>query len=87
MLNDQLDKKKKNLLAAKIEAEDSQEDFEDSQLNKEEDYDGDEFEQSTHKSKALKGMALSAKQLDEEEYEKQHAYNAIAEEESKQQYE
>ena len=86
MLNDQLDKKKTNLLAAKIEAEESQEDFEDSQLNKEEDYDGDEFEQSTHKSKALKGMALSAKQLDEE-YEKQPSYNAIAEEESKEQYE
>ena len=87
LLNDQLDKKKTNLLAAKIEAEESQEDFEDSQLNKEEDYDGDDFEQSTHKSKTLKGMALSAKQLDEEEYEKQPAINAIAEEESKDQYE
>lgn len=30
LLNDQLDKKKTNLLAAKIEAEESQEDFEDS---------------------------------------------------------
>jgi hypothetical protein len=45
LLNDQLDKKKSNLLAAKIETEEDPEDFQDSQQQRMDDsYEGDDFE-------------------------------------------
>ena len=85
LLNDQLDKKKSNLLAAKIETEEDPEDFQDSQQQRMNDsYEGDDFEQSTHKSKTLKGMALNAADIDDDG--DKDDYDAIAEEESKDQY-
>ena len=46
-------------------------------------YDGDDFEQSTHKAKTLKGMALSGAHLDDDDSD---AKISEQEEESKEQY-
>ena len=80
MLNEQLDKKKSNLLAAKVESEQDEEDLQESQEKLDDSYEEDNFEQSTHKAKTLKGMALSGAHLDDSEDKLE------AEEESKNQY-
>lgn len=49
----------------------------------EDSYDGDDFEQSTHKTKTLKGMALSGAHLNDDDSD---AKISEQEEESKDQY-
>ena len=66
ILNEQLDKKKSGLLAAKVESEEEN-DFQESNQKMDDSYEGDYFEQSTHKSKTLKGMALSGAHLNDED--------------------
>jgi len=80
MLNEQLDKKKSNLLAAKVESEQEASDHDESQEKLDDSYEEDNFEQSTHKAKTLKGMALSGAHLDEDDDK------LAGEEESKNQY-